>query len=389
MSAIHTGFSPAEELHELRDVTVAGGRVTARFDELPLVDVQGRHGFVTELLLVQTVNLTTTAATMTADMPGYRLLETFQNVRLRALSVDVFDGVTGRTLRDDQALRLGYLPSPDPADVPDADGTPSVDVVLHYAFGDPAHEGSRLLDCAIPLAALHSKLTSADNVLEWTQAASLGASATPGVVVSSVSAPRVFVVVRRELQPVISAIPRLREFSDPLTTRTHDRADGARASRCEYLVTRALAADHADAAPGGYSNVTIRHGTQPWVSGESGSVLAAYHFRRIYRGPGLGLPADLAAGCLPIAVTGPRRPIADAANWPVEVRFTRSSNVAATRYISRERMSWLPAEAEALRALMGVRPDEAVDEVAVQKFQASTIPPSLVSRRVRRRVVRR
>lgn len=385
------GFSAADRFELVKryapDEFAPGRDVLGEFGHLARIDSQGRHkalaGFVIRAKMRMGAGQNGGNTAAKRDLLGF-----FQNFRMRALGVSLFEGdLDARHLQHDVQLRLGR-------DAPDfclfdAGGVPGpnegYEVGIFYPFGNPWAAGSRKNDCNIPLAALDHRKDPTSK-LQFRVGPTLPFDNDGQPVIESLE---LWALTRAELQPLLVALPRLIEVRQTQLGETLERSSLDRDARVEYAVIRHLREDASDNSNGpavvmGYEGLSVRHGQDQWLVAEDAES-ARGALMGHYPAPDLmaGGPEGAALTCLPIVAPRPRADISDGAAYPIHWQIQSRDGAPFTRVLRRERITLRTVEQQAMAVLQDVDPTQAVPETKASAFEASTITPAFVTRRIK------
>lgn len=384
------GFGTADRFELVKryapDEFAPGRDVLGEFGHLARIDSQGRHkalaGFVIRAKMRMGEAQNGGNQATQRDLLGY-----FANFRMRALGISLFEGdIDARHLQDDVQIRLGR-DAPDfcmgaGENVPKAD-TGSYQVNIFYPFGNPWGSGARKNDCTIPLAALDHRKDPTSKLQFRVGPLPFENDGEP--VIESLE---LWALTRAELQPLLVALPRLIEVRQTQLGETMERSSLDRDARVEYAVIRHLREDASDSGSGGsivwkYEGLSVRHGQDQWlVAEDANSAMMALigHYPMLDLMVGGG---SILTGCLPIVAPRPRADISDGAAYPIHWQIQSRDGAPFTRVLRRERITLRTVEQQAMAVLQDVDPTRAVPETKASAFEASTITPAFVTRRIK------
>lgn len=383
------GFSAADRFELVKryapDEFAPGRDVLGEFGNLARIDSQGRHKALAGFVIRAKMRMGE-AQNGGNEATQRDLLAYFQNFRMRALGISLFEGdVDARHLQDDVQIRLGR-------DAPDfcmGNGTkvPNANAGYHvnifYPFGNPWAAGSRKNDCTIPLAALDHRKDPTSKLQFRVGPLPFENDGTP--VIESLE---LWALTRAELQPLLVALPRLIEVRQTQLGETLERSSLDRDARVEYAVIRHLKEDASDNADGAsiaykYEGLSVRHGQDQWLVAEdfeSAAMALIGHYPSMDI---VGGQLDVLTACLPIVAPRPRADISDGAAYPIHWQIQSRDGAPFTRVLRRERITLRTVEQQAMAVLQDVDPTQAVPETKASAFEASTITPAFVTRRIK------
>lgn len=259
----------------------AGQEPVIRFDRHAARDKLGRFGHVTGHAFIGRASFTTVAATMNAAMPGQLIYTILNQIQLTAGGRAFLVSVDGADLDDDMIIREGFRLGALPADLADADATPTSDITLVWTYGRPhttERHGSRSLDCALPLSLFNMNADSEAGLRFLIDSAPRSGGgevdAFPGVTsggfITSGQELEIYSILRYEDELVVDVPWQVRRIAGPELTGRY--VAGALTG---YLVVRDRVNSTADASQwipnhADYSTVEVTAGDEDLTKGQDG-----------------------------------------------------------------------------------------------------------------------